>query len=331
MDGFDPRILEHVLHGFYKSRPNSNMVDFGVTAVDETYGRERRHRWFTFKGYKALLNRERIAEAEHELPVDLENTGGFTEMSPELFYGSQDQLHQHQDTTAREDTTKKKRKPPKNPILPDGTVKRGRPRKDQSGTNKRKREGEDPADGDGADNRPRPPKRAKNAAAGEDSVADANQGTPVTEPTPRKRGRPPKRKLEGESPAAPLRKRGRPPKHRTPAATEGQETRDGGKKTPPTAAPSVPAQDVAPETARDSSELPVLFHPEVSEHPVQHGASPAHNFPPTPPPVLELPTPEPREPAQMSQPDTNGVRRSLTAAKNCYLFTVSVGLNECSH
>ena len=306
------------------------MADFGITAVDETYGRERRHRWFTFKGYKALLNRERIAEAEHELPVDLENTGGFTEMSPELFYGSQDQLHQHQDTTAREETTKKKRKPPKNPILPDGTVKRGRPRKDQSGTNKRKREGGDPVEGDEADSRPQPPKRTKTAAAGENSVADPNQGTPAMDPTPKKRGRPPKRKPEGEPPVAPVRKRGRPPKHRTPAATEGQETRDGGEKTPLTVTPSAPAQDAAPETARDSSELLVLFHPEVLEHPVQRGASPTHNSPPTPPPALELPTPEPREPAQMSQPNANRVRRSLTVAKNCYLFTVSVGINERS-
>lgn len=311
MDGFDPRILEHVLHGFYKSRPNPNMADFGVTAVDETYGRERRHRWFTFKGYKSLLNQEMITEAEHELPVDLENTGGFTEMPPELFYASQDQLHQHQDTTAREDTTKKKRKPPKNPILPDGTVKRGRPRKDQSGTDKRKREGEDPAEGNGADSQVRPPKRAKTATAGDESVVDANQGTPVTEATPRKRGRPPKRKPEGESPAAPLRKRGRPPKHRTPAATEGQKALGGGEKTPLT----VPVQDAALETTHDSSKLSVVVYPEVSEHPVQHGASPVRDSPPTSPPALELPTPEHREPAQMSQPDVNGVRCLLTAAK----------------
>jgi hypothetical protein len=70
------------------------MLDFGVTAMDETYGRERRHRWFTFKGYKALLNQENINEAEHELPVDLANTGGFTDMSPELFYDTLDQLSQ---------------------------------------------------------------------------------------------------------------------------------------------------------------------------------------------------------------------------------------------
>lgn len=311
MDGFDPRILEHVLHGFNKSRPNSNMADFGVTAVEETYGRERRHRWFTFKGYKSLFNQEMITEAEHGLPVDLENTGGFTEMSPELFYASQDQLHQHQDTTAREETTKKYRKPPKNPILPDGTVKRGRPRKDQSGTNKRKREGEDPAEGNGADSRARPPKRAKTATTGDESVVNTNQGTSVTEPTPKKRGRPPKRKPEGEPPTAPLRKRGRPPKHRTPAATGGRKSLDGGEKTPLV----VPVQDTATETTHGSSELQVLFHPEASEHPVQRRASPARGSPRTAPPILELPAPEPREPARMSQPDVNEVRRLLTPAK----------------
>ena len=313
MDGLDPRIVEHVLHGFDKSRPSSNMVDFGVMAMDETYGRERRHRWFTFKGYKALLNQENINESEHDLPVDLDNTGGFTDMSSELFYDTLDQLHRHQDTDSREETTKKKRKPPKNPILPDGTVKRGRPRKNQPDTSKRKREDDE------ADSQARPSKRAKTVEAGGDMVAGTDQSTPLAGPTPRKRGRPPKRKPEGEPPATPTpRKRGRPPKNRTPAVAEEQETRGGEEQTPPTITPSVSAQEAIPGASRDTDVLPAPPHPEVLEQPVQQRSPeadnprPAEALQPTPP-ELELPTSTgPREPIQRSQQDADGVCNPLT-------------------
>ena len=317
MDGFDPRIVEHVLQGFEKTRPNPNMLDFGVTVMDETYGRERRHRWFTYRGYKALLSQENINEAEYDPPVDLADTGGFTEISPELFYDTQDQLHQHQDTEAREETTKK-RKPPKNPILPDGTVKRGRPRKNQPGTSKRKRE--DVAGDDGEDNQARPSKRAKTVPAGGDVVIDIGQGAPAAEPTPRKRGRPPKRKPEGEPSVAPTpRKRGRPPKKTAPAIANEQETQDGGEHTLLTIDPPAPVQEALQGTAHDIHGLPVLSYPEVSEQPVQRDPPEADTLrpgdsQPTPLPTLELPTTESQEPVQ-SQQDTNGVCRSLSIAK----------------
>lgn len=328
MGGLDPRIVEHVLLGFDKTRPKSNMLDFGITAMDETYGRERRHRWFTFKGYKALLDQENINEAEHELPIDLANTGGFTDMSPELFYDTLDQLHRHQDTVTGGEPTKKKRKPPKNPILPDGTVKRGRPRKNQPGTSKRKREDEDLAEVDGAGDQARSSKRAKTVAAGGEVVTDADRGTPVTEPAPRKRGRPPKRKQEGESSATPApRKRGRPPKNRTPATAEGQEAQDGGEQILQTTALSVSAQEVFPGIVRDVDELPA--YPEPSVHPAQQEGPPeadtlqtAGNSRSTPPPALELPTPDSREPTQGNRQDDNGVSHLLTAATIaiCLLF-----------
>ena len=323
MDGFDPRIVEHVLHAFDKSRPSSNMLDFGVTAMDETYGRERRHRWFTFKGYKALLNQENINEAEHDLPVDLDNTGGFTDMSPELFYYTPDQLHRHQDTDGREETTKKRRKPPKNPILPDGTVKRGRPRKNQPGTSKRKRE-QLPED-DEANGQTRSSKRAKTSEAGGDMVADADQSTPVPAPTPRKRGRPPKRKPEGEPPATPTpRKRGRPPKNRAPAAAEEQETQDFEEQTPPTITPSVSAQEAIPGAPRDTDGLPVPSHPEISERPVRQEDTEADTLGPVgaskpTPSEPELPTPEPRESVQ-SQQDTGGVRNTSRGSQVTHDF-----------
>jgi len=333
MDGFDPRIVEHVLQGFDKSRPNSNMLDFGVTAMDETYGRERRHRWFTFRGYKALLNQENINEADHGLSVDLANIGGFTDMSPELFYDTQEQLQQHQDTDSQE-ATRKKRKPPKNPILPDGTVKRGRPRKNQPSTSKRKRE--DLAEDDGAGGQGRPSKKAKTVAAG-DVVFDADKGMPAAEPAPRKRGRPPKRKPEGEPPATPApRKRGRPPKNHTPATAVEQESLDAGEQALPAIAPSVSSREAVQETARDMGGLPVLSYPEVSGQQVQQGGPPEADNPagssqPSPPPELQLPTPESRELVRRNQQDANGVRNSLSIPKCWNLFIDSLGFDNCPH
>jgi oxalate---CoA ligase len=314
LDGFDPRIVEHVLQGFERSHPSPNMLDFGVIVMVETYGRERRHRWFTFKGYKTLLNQENINEAEHGLYVDLTNTGGFTDVLPELFYEKLDQLHNHQDTDDREETTKKKRKPPKNPILPDGTVKRGRPRKNQGGAGKRKRE--DLGEDDGVDDQVHPSKRAKVAAAGGNGVVRDDQGTPVAEPAPKKRGRPPKRKPEGEPSAIPTpRKRGRPPKKRTPTTVGQQETQDDEGLALSMITPlPVPAQKAVPEVTRDEIGLQ---YPETSGQTIQRVSTPEantlhpagvpqQNSPPEPQPLA----PESRGPVQTSQQCTDGVRAS---------------------
>jgi hypothetical protein len=312
LDGFDPRIVENVLQGFEKSRPSANMVDFGVTAMDETYGRERRHRWFTFKGYKALLNQESISEAEHGLSVDLTNTGGFTDMSSDLFYTTLDQLHQYQDTDSREET-KKKRKPPKNPILPDGTVKRGRPRKIQPGTSKRKRE--DAAKDAAEDGQAHPSKRAKTVSVGAESVGEADQGTPVVEPAPRKRVRPPKRKPEGDPPATPApSKRGRPPKNRPPAPVEERGAQDDGGQTQSTATLSITVQEAVTEIPRDETGLPLLSYPDDSERITrQEAITEADTLPSagdsqqTPPPELNSPGPESRELVQRDGQNVNKV------------------------
>ena len=313
LDGFDPRIVEHVLQGFEKSRPNPNMLDLGVTVMDETYGRERRHRWFTFKGYKTLLNLENINEAEHQLSVDLTDTGGFTNVPSNLFYDTRDQLHQYQDTDPREETTTKKRKPPKNPILPDGTVKRGRPRKDQGGASKRKREdlGRDDEVGD----RAHPSKRAKIVAAGGDGVVKSGQGTSVAE-SPRKRGRPPKRKLEGQPSVIPTpKKRGRPPKNRTPATMGQQETQDGEKQTLSTITPLSASAQGVPDIARDEAGLLGLPSPEAFEQTAQQAATPeadtlhpADGSQQTLYSEPNLPAPESREPVQRNQQCAGKVR-----------------------
>lgn len=250
-------------------------------------------------------------------------------MSSELFYDTLDQLHQRQDTDAREETTKKKRKRPKNPILPDGTVKRGRPRKDQPGTSKRKRE-DIVEDGQSC-----PSKKAKTAAPTGNEVVEASQGTPVAEPAPRKRGRPPKRKPEGEPPATPTpRKRGRPRKTRTPAIPGEQETQGGVEQPLPKAFPSVPSQEAVPEITRDEAELPVPPYPEALEQQAQQGAGtdtlhPTGDPHPTPQAEHRLIAAEPREAVQKNQQDTDRVRRSCSVPMQ-FTNTLS-GFGKRSH
>jgi hypothetical protein len=131
---FDRRTIELLLQRLEKSPPPAHLLDLGVTVVIETHGRERRNRYFSYQSYKTLLERENFGEADALYSsIDLSQCGGFLPISSEQFYKSEDQLYHYQDTfRAHEDKRKGKNHAKKNPILADGTVKRGRPRKDQS-------------------------------------------------------------------------------------------------------------------------------------------------------------------------------------------------------
>ena len=114
--------------------------------VMENFGRERRHRYFTQVHYTALLAKEGIEDASKQGSSDApEHTGEFMEVTEEDFYQDMTALSEYQDglvakpkrkkseVTKRKKTTPAKEKKEKqwvNPILPDGTRKRGRPRKD---------------------------------------------------------------------------------------------------------------------------------------------------------------------------------------------------------
>lgn len=112
----------------------------------ETNGRERRHRYFTAASYRELVTKEKLDNATEE--VDFSNVGGFALVDPALFYDDRTSLFQYQDVfkdNVRELTGKGRKRPLKNPILPDGSIKQGRPRKypvgeDPKALRKRKRE-----------------------------------------------------------------------------------------------------------------------------------------------------------------------------------------------
>ena len=120
----------------------------------ETHGRERRHRYFTVANYRKFVAQEELDKNyTGYADIDLDNVGGFLPISTDLFYDTENSLVQYLDAFNDNDRTrgKKPKKPPKNPILPDGKTKRGRPRKNPANdgetlfkesiqSNKRKRE-----------------------------------------------------------------------------------------------------------------------------------------------------------------------------------------------
>lgn len=121
----------------------------------ETYGRERRHRYFTLAAYKRVVASERLQDtATSMFDVDQSRVGDFAALDPKHFYTTTRKLYSYQDsfkdiTTAKakkrkrgeegsneeesEPLPKRKRgRPRKTPALTDVSTppkKRGRPRK----------------------------------------------------------------------------------------------------------------------------------------------------------------------------------------------------------
>lgn len=124
----------------------------------ETSGRERRHRYYTVKNYQKLVSQEALdKESAGYHDTGHASCGGFYQLPADMFYRDEGELRMYQDSFKGDELSqppkKATKRAPKNPILPDGTVKRGRPRKHppkaedprpSSQSSKRKREGADP-------------------------------------------------------------------------------------------------------------------------------------------------------------------------------------------
>lgn len=99
----------------------------------ETSGRERRHRYFTAANFCRLVDQEELdKDSSGYSDLDLKNVGGFLPVMPQLFYSAEEELINYSDTfkdADRRPKKPKKKKVLKNPILPNGKVKRGRPKK----------------------------------------------------------------------------------------------------------------------------------------------------------------------------------------------------------
>lgn len=205
---FDKRTIELLLARAEKFPPSSHLSDLGIVGLMETSGRERRHRYYTVASYRKLVIKENLDNSTAGYAdVDFTNVGGFLEVDPNLFYSDQNALSKYQDDF--QDKAKTKNAKPRkhlltNPILPDGTVKQGRPRKYPVGedsrtrrkANKRKRDQEVADDGNISEAEQTQLTKKRRLGGGDVEV--------------KKRGRPPKPKPENGEKV--VKKRGRPPK-----------------------------------------------------------------------------------------------------------------------
>ncbi|KDR85305.1 hypothetical protein GALMADRAFT_52101 [Galerina marginata CBS 339.88] len=130
---FDKRTIELLLARADKYHPPSHLSDLRIASLMETSGRERRHRYFTVANYCSLVAREELDKSSAGYAdVDFNDVGGFLPLAAESFYETRSELKLYSDVFKDNDKTrvpKPRKRPLKNPILPDGKVKRGRPRK----------------------------------------------------------------------------------------------------------------------------------------------------------------------------------------------------------
>ena len=180
----------------------------------ETSGRERRHRYFTIAAYHELIARESLDNSSGYSDIALIQVGDFLPTSPDLFYDDDNALFKYQDSfkDMEKKTQNTRRRPLKNPILADGSVKQGRPRKrsitEESKPGKRgaKRKREE-VESEGVNlahilESPETKKR-RNARAPGAGESIPNLGKNIQVPretsTQKKRGRPPKKNPKGDS------------------------------------------------------------------------------------------------------------------------------------
>lgn len=200
----------------------------------ETFGRERRHRYYTVAAFRALAAREGLDDsATGYAGIDISAAGDFASYEPELFYNDKYALAIYADRFKDKSKSTVDRNL-KNPILADGSVKLGRPRKtpakvSKSGVTKsltvdgskigrkrkRQADNEDHIDEEGKNQTPtetlskskrgRTPKKPRLQATGITDTSNASQSTLLEDSTvdeanivetllPKKRGRPPKMK-----------------------------------------------------------------------------------------------------------------------------------------
>ncbi|KAJ7693612.1 hypothetical protein B0H17DRAFT_1059213 [Mycena rosella] len=244
---FDKRTIELLLTRAEKYPPPPHLSDLGIAMLMESSGRERRHRYFTVASYHALVAQENLDKSSAGYAdVELSLAGEFLPFKAESFYTNEADLIKHQDRDAR--TTRQT--PGKvavrtNPILPDGTVKKGRPRKARPEGEefkprkppKRKLVDDDAAGPSEPKKGPPAKKRRVDAdqASTDELIADFTSN-PEPLPVPKKRGRSSKNKaatVDGEDVAPAVRRRGPGKKFTEPAASTSSAPKKRGRRPSP--------------------------------------------------------------------------------------------------
>lgn len=123
-----------ILSRLEKYSPPAHLADLGIAQIGETYGRERRYKYFTIANYQKVALQEGFEDPHSRYNgLDLSVAGEFMPIEERLFYTSEKDLQDYINSSHKGvqavGSKPKKAKVYKNPLLPDGTVKKGRPRK----------------------------------------------------------------------------------------------------------------------------------------------------------------------------------------------------------
>ncbi|KAG0697275.1 hypothetical protein DFH29DRAFT_947152 [Suillus ampliporus] len=199
LGNFDKRTIELMLTRAAKSRPPTHLSDLGTADFMESFGRERRHRYYTLAAYKTVMASENLDDTTTSyVDIDLSKVGDFAVFNEAMFYDDDETLHYYGDTFKDKEDTKLK-----------------------TGAKKRKREKTEDPGGDGAvedapepapnAKRGRPPKKPRAEQGGDVPTLPTKRGRPRKQPipeegdvtstapkVPKRRGRPPKRKPDVE-------------------------------------------------------------------------------------------------------------------------------------
>ncbi|KAL4080394.1 hypothetical protein V8B97DRAFT_1863880 [Scleroderma yunnanense] len=228
LGNFDKRTIELLLTRAARNPPPSHLRDLGTVDVMETYGRERRHRYFTISTYIAVTATENLQDT-YAHDIDPSRIGEFAEIDDRLFYANDAELCAHLDSFKDKSTNVHKGKQKEASVGIDSGKKRKRASGDISGD-----------EGEGAEAHPTP----KRGRPRKTTAVDSPQ-------VPKKRGRPRKHPPSGDEEDPMPKRRGRPPKRLKSRTT----TRDkdetlaappctGVENAPPSQA--VPMEEIVP-------------------------------------------------------------------------------------
>ena len=253
---FDVRTVEHLVKKNEEHPLPHHLRHLAITSEVMHYGRECRTEYWT----KSVLQRSRLnpdtvtEKIRNVLAEDLSDTAGFAEYNQEdFYYGDLDILAKFVDNFGV--TTGKRSRPSgvkpdgtarnRNPILPDGSVKKGRPRKERSV----------PANivNSGEKTEAAPPK--KRGRAPKDKDAANSIKAPITAPTA----------AQGEDPSYGRRRQGRSAKRNLEVIDSPALGKGASKAIPTNGNPCGSQQiDVANEQPSLPDEIETIPSPLVS-------------------------------------------------------------------
>ncbi|KAI0935940.1 hypothetical protein AcV5_004217 [Taiwanofungus camphoratus] len=179
---FDRRTVELLLSRLEKDPPPSHLGDLGIAQLGETHGRERRYKYYTIAHYQTVAANEKFEDSRY-LDIDLDKTGGFLSIDKSQFYEDDATLVKYVDELKVGQDKGKKKRPVKNPTLPDGSIKKGRPRKPSTAARE--------VDGESGTVKAKQGKKRKRI---DDDTKEAAAEESRELPLKRKRGRPPKQR-----------------------------------------------------------------------------------------------------------------------------------------